>query len=92
LLDPNRLATDALVGLVAAAPLALVFGLSGRLLLAVLVFCVGVNGLYPGGSPALVRDAVRPLRSLESQTLGRNSARDAEVERATGEGGRPPTH
>jgi hypothetical protein len=91
-LDPDRLAADALVGLVTGVPLALVFGRSSRLLLAVLVLCVGVDRLYPGGSPALVHDAVQPLRSLESQTLGRNAARDAEVEDATGERGRQPAH
>ena len=82
ILDPTRLPTDILVGLVAAAPLALVFGLSGRLLLAVFVFCIGVDRLYPGGSPALVRDAVRPLRSLEGQVLGRKATHEADVERA----------
>ena len=87
-LDPDRLAADALVGLVAGVPLALVFGRSGRLLIAVLALCVGVDRLYPGGSPALVRDAVQPLRSLEDQTLGRNAAHDAQIEDATGERGR----
>jgi hypothetical protein len=77
--DPQALFAGVVIAVVAAVPLALVFGLSGRTIGVAVGLAIGVGVFYPGGTTGLVVDALRPLGTFVQTESDRSAARDAAV-------------
>src|SRR5437870_6602537 len=87
--DPDALFAGVVIAVVAAVPLVLVFGLSGRTMGVAVGLAIGVGVFYPGGTTGLVVDALRPLGTFVRTETERSAARDAAVgEAARSEEGR----
>jgi len=77
--DPDALFAGVVIAVVAAVPLALVFGLSGRTMGVAVGLAISVGVFYPGGTTGLVVDALRPLGTFVRTETERSAARDAAV-------------
>ena len=78
---PNSQALFAgvVIAVVAAAPLVLVFGLSGRTIGVAMGLAIVVGVFYPGGTTGLVVDALHPLGTFVQAEKDRSAARDTAV-------------
>ena len=79
--ESQLIPTLALAGVVVAI-LGVFFGYGRRTIAGACLVALALNVLYPGGSAALVVDALRPLRSLVDDTAARRDGRNADIDRA----------
>jgi hypothetical protein len=77
--DPEALFAGVVIAVVAAVPLAIVFGLSGRTIGVAVGLALGVGVFYPGGTTGLVVEALRPLGTFVQAERDRSAARNAAV-------------
>jgi hypothetical protein len=80
--DAGVLIAGVVIAVVAALALALVFGMSRRTIAVAIGLTIGVAVFYPGGTRALVVDALRPIGGFFQTERDRSAAHDAAIGRA----------